>query len=73
MINLEWLELGANVIVDISPLSNLNKLKRLSINDNYINFNAGSDALSFVESLQTKGAIVYYLPQQNYNYFKKLN
>jgi Leucine-rich repeat (LRR) protein len=60
--NLNSVYVGKNRLTDISALTNLPQLARVEISGNLLDLRAGSPASAIVQSLQSRGIEVDYLP-----------
>jgi len=63
--NLSYLFLGRNLFTNISPLVNLTHLTDLDVTLNLLDTSPGSLAMAVISSLQSYGAVIFYLPQRS--------
>lgn len=63
LVNLTILYFNNNEILSISPLTALTNLNNLKMSYNLLNLSPGSPALAQIQSLESNGATVVYLPQ----------
>ena len=64
-VNLNFLNLNFNEISDITPLSGLEKLKLLYLQENYIDITEGSFAMGIINKFIYEGVDVTYKPQKD--------
>jgi Leucine-rich repeat (LRR) protein len=62
--SLHWLYLAENLLTDISPLTFAPALYYVDLRHNFLDTTSGSVASNVIETLQTTGVGVDYLPQQ---------
>jgi Leucine-rich repeat (LRR) protein len=61
--NLTSLNLQYNLLTNILALTNLMQLSLVDVSFNYLDTTSGSATTSAIQNLQNQGAVVYYLPQ----------